>query len=107
MSFAFGGVTGVISAGMGRLELIDVSEAAEEAGVSRPTVYRWIEKGFNLGEDYHPAFLTAVRLAGVYYIDPDDLEDFLDIRDEFYGGDGDNHDADNDDGDDADDDEDD
>ena len=75
---------------MARLELIDVSEAASEAGVSRPTIYRWIEEGFDLGEDYHRAFLTAVRLAGVYYIDPDDLDDFLAIRDDadgFYGDD--------------------
>lgn len=50
-------------------------------GVSRPTIYRWIEDGLDLGDEYEPLYLTAVRLAGVYYIDPDDLTDFLDMRD--------------------------
>lgn len=82
---------------MAKLVLIDISEAASEAAVTRQTVYRWIEKGFDLGEDYHPAFLTAVRLAGVYYIDPDDLEDFLDIRAEYYDDDGNEDDEDEED----------
>jgi len=89
--------TDVLSAGMGQLNLIDVSAAAETAGVSRQTVYRWIERGLDFGEDYEPGFLTAVRLAGVYYIDPDDLEDFLDARADFYGND-DGNDADDDEG---------
>ena len=72
---------------MGKLTLIDVSEATREAGVTRQTVYRWIEDGFDIGPDFHRAYLTAVRLSGAYYIDPDDLDDFLAIRDDFYGND--------------------
>ena len=69
---------------MPRLELCDVSEAAEIAEVTRRTVYKWIETGLDFGDEYEREFLNAVRLGGVYYIDPDDLSDFLNTREDFY-----------------------
>ena len=69
---------------MARLVLIDVSEASEKAGVTRQSIYRWIEVG--LGDEGDRQFLTATRVGGSYYIDPDDLNDYTEFRDDYYAG---------------------
>ena len=54
---------------------VSVSDLARLLGVSRPTVYRWIEDG-GTADDGELVFLTAWRQAGQYVIDPMEAWDF-------------------------------
>lgn len=65
---------------MDELDWIDLSEAARVAGVTRQTIYRWIEDGLELRDGLEPLYLTATSLDGIYHIDPDDLGAFLKER---------------------------
>ena len=59
---------------MTSLELLGVVDAAEEAGVSRPTIRKWINEG--LGGRH----LAAVVYGGDLFIHPRELGLFLDHR---------------------------
>lgn len=63
-----------------KLEFIDLKEAADQAGVTRRAVERWVVDGL-LNDDDDRVYLTAVRIGGTYYVEPDELDEFLDIRD--------------------------
>lgn len=82
---------------MAVLELFDVAEACKESGVTRRTLYKWIEDGLDFGGKLGREYLTAVRLGGKYYIDPDALSDFLDLREDFYSEDEDEDEDENED----------
>lgn len=65
------------------MKLLDVDvQPTAEAGVTRRTLYKWIEQGLDIGEDFEREYLTAVRLGGKYSIDPNDLFDFLNFRED-------------------------
>jgi len=54
-----------------------ITEAAAHAGVRRNTIYRWVQKGTHLpGGGW--TYLTANIIAGEYYIEQDELDNFLD-----------------------------
>ena len=60
---------------MSTLRLLGVVDAAAEAGVTRPTIRKWINSG--LGGRH----LAAVVYGGDLFIDPRELDMFLDYRD--------------------------
>ena len=59
---------------MASLELLGVVDAAEEAGVTRPTIRKWIDEGLS------GRHLAAVVYGGDLFIDPRELDLFLDHR---------------------------
>ena len=70
---------------MASLELLGVVDAAKEAGVVRRTIRKWINDGLG---DRH---LAAVVYGGDLYIDPRELDLFLNYRDRLFSED--DHDA--------------
>ncbi len=89
--------THVRSALMARLQLLGVVDAADEAEVSRPTIRKWIDEG--LGGRH----LAAVVFGGDLFIDPRELDLFLDYRGRLFSEDDhdDNYDYDEEEHDDA------
>ena len=77
---------------MTSLELFGVVDAADEAGVTRPTIRKWI------GEGLGGRHLAAVVYGGDLFIDPRELDLFLDYRGRLFSEDDndDNVDDDND-----------
>ena len=65
---------------MASLELLGVVDAAEESGVSRRTIRKWIDSG--LGGRH----LAAVVFGGDLYVDPRELNLFLDYREHLFSG---------------------
>ena len=59
---------------MASLELLGVVDAAEEADVTRPTIRKWIDEGLS------GRHLAAVVYGGDLFIDPRELDLFLDHR---------------------------
>ncbi len=66
--------THVSSGPMARLQLLGVVDAAEEADVTRPTIRKWIDEGLS------GRHLAAVVYGGDLFIDPRELDLFLDYR---------------------------
>ena len=79
---------------MASLELLGVVDAAEEAGVTRPTIRKWIDEGLD------GRCLAAVVYGGDLFIDPRELDLFLDYRGRLFSED-DNDDNDEEEYDDA------
>ena len=66
---------------MTSLELFGVVDAAEEAGVTRPTIRKWIDEGLS------GRHLAAVVYGGDLFIDPRELDLFLHYRGRLFSGD--------------------
>ncbi|GAH94097.1 unnamed protein product [marine sediment metagenome] len=58
------------------VEYLSITDAAAHAGVSRPTVYCWIEDGVFV--DRKLVYLPASVFGNHYFINIDDLDHFLD-----------------------------
>jgi len=58
------------------VEYITITGAAAHAGVSRPTVYCWIEDGVIV--EGKLLYLPASVFSDIYHINIDDLDHFLD-----------------------------